>query len=126
MTHITKPLVGALLVFTALACAACSSDPAPASSTATASVAKPVQLQPADADLASLYQQSCFACHGMGAGGAPRSGNVADWAPRVAKGMDTLLDHTIDGFQGMPPLGMCGSCGEDEFVALIEFMAGGQ
>lgn len=126
MIQITKPLVGALLVCTALVCAACSSDHAPASNGAVADTAKPVQLQPSDADLASLYQQSCFACHGTGAGGAPRSGNVDDWAPRVAQGMDALLDHTIDGLRGMPPLGMCGACGEEEFVALIEFMTGGQ
>ena len=53
-----------------------------------------------------------------------RSGNMGDWQPRLAKGMDTLLDHTINGFNGMPPLGMCMDCGEAEFVALINFMAG--
>ena len=32
--------------------------------------------------------------------------------------------NTINGFNGMPPLGMCMDCGEEEFVALINFMAG--
>ena len=37
--------------------------------------------------------------------------------------MDTLLDHSINGFQGMPPLGLCMQCTEADFRALIEFMA---
>jgi cytochrome c5 len=44
----------------------------------------------------------------------------------MAKGMDTLLDNTINGYKGMPPLGMCMDCGEEEFEALIRFMAGEQ
>jgi cytochrome c5 len=40
--------------------------------------------------------------------------------------MPTLLDHTVSGYKGMPPLGSCGDCGETEFTALIEFMARGR
>ena len=59
------------------------------------------------------------------AGGAPRTG-TSEWDSRMAKGMDTLLDNTINGYKGMPPLGMCMDCGEEEFEALIRFMAGEQ
>jgi cytochrome c5 len=34
-----------------------------------------------------------------------------------------LLDRTISGYKGMPPLGSCAECTEQEFEALIRFMA---
>jgi cytochrome c5 len=56
-----------------------------------------------------LYNSACSACHGQGIGGAPRFGDKAAWAPRVAKGLDTLHKHAIEGFTGqsgmMPPKG---------------------
>lgn len=56
-----------------------------------------------------LYNTACFACHAQGIGGAPRIGDKAAWAPRIAKGKDTLYKHSIEGFQGeagvMPPKG---------------------
>ncbi len=90
------------------------STPMPAAST----------LKPADAALASLYEQSCKACHANPASGAPQAGDRAAWQPRVAQGMGTLIDHTVNGYKGMPPLGSCMDCGEDEFAALIAFMSG--
>ena len=35
-----------------------------------------------------------------------------------------LLVHTVDGYRGMPPLGTCGLCSEDDFRELIRYMAG--
>ena len=80
----------------------------------------------ADADPAimELYNRSCISCHTSGAGGAPRTGDVAAWAPRMEQGRELLLDHTIAGYKGMPPMGMCMDCSEEQFVALIEYMAG--
>lgn len=78
---------------------------------------------PQDAKLAQLYGASCKQCHANPAAGAPLTGDVQAWAHRLEKGMDTLLDHSINGFQGMPPLGLCMQCGEADFRALIEFMA---
>ena len=78
---------------------------------------------PTNAKLAQLYGASCKQCHANPAAGAPLTGDVQAWAPRLEKGMGTLLDHSINGFQGMPPLGLCMQCGEADFRALIEFMA---
>lgn len=78
---------------------------------------------PQDAALAQLYGASCKQCHANPAAGAPLTGDTAAWAPRLEKGMATLLDHSINGFQGMPPLGLCMQCSEQDFQALIEFMA---
>lgn len=81
------------------------------------------QAVPADAALAQLYGASCRQCHANPAAGAPLTGDAVAWAPRLAKGRDTLLEHSINGFQGMPPMGLCMQCTEQEFRALIEFMA---
>jgi len=47
-----------------------------------------------------VYNMACVACHGAGIAGAPKYGDAAAWAPRIAKGMDTLHKHSLEGFQG--------------------------
>jgi len=73
------------------------------------------------------YQQTCFACHGTGAMGAPKTGDKAAWEPRLAKGMPTLVEHVKNGFQGtqgmMPAKGLCNDCTDDDFKKLIEKMS---
>ncbi|MDH4567433.1 cytochrome c5 family protein [Pseudomonas sp. BN414] len=81
-------------------------------------------LTPADKALAQVYDNSCRMCHANPASGAPQTGDVAAWSPRVAQGVDSLLDHSINGYNGMPPMGMCMQCSEEEFLALISFMSG--
>ncbi len=48
---------------------------------------------------------ACAACHSTGAAGAPKTGDKAQWEPRVAQGFDTLVNHAINGFKGMPARG---------------------
>jgi len=79
---------------------------------------------PADAKLAKLYGQTCKACHTSPGSGAPQAGDRAAWNPRMAQGMATLLERTVSGYKGMPPLGSCMDCSEQEFEALIRFMSG--
>jgi cytochrome c5 len=74
--------------------------------------------------VAVLWAQHCALCHVNGEGGAPRLGDVAEWQPRVAQGTSVLLQHTLEGFNNMPPLGYCMSCEQEDFAALIQFMAG--
>lgn len=81
---------------------------------------------PADTALARTYDTSCKLCHANPAAGAPLTGDLAAWKPRVEQGADTLLDHTINGHNGMPPMGMCMQCSEEDFLALISFMSGQQ
>ncbi len=47
-----------------------------------------------------VYNSACIACHGNGVGGSPITGDADAWAPRIAKGIDVLYDHAINGFQG--------------------------
>ncbi len=76
------------------------------------------------AELARKWSQSCALCHVTGVGGAPRIGNAGEWAPRLSQGKEVLLQHTLEGFNNMPPLGYCMSCETSDFSMLIDFMAG--
>lgn len=69
-----------------------------------------------------IVQSSCFACHGTGAAGAPKIGDKAAWAPRIAQGRETLLTHSIQGLRSMPPRGACMSCSDDDLKAAIDYM----
>jgi cytochrome c5 len=75
-------------------------------------------------DAMHLWSRSCALGHVDGNAGAPRVGHPEEWQPRLAQGMDVLLDHTVNGFNKMPPLGYCMACEAEDFRALIDFMAG--
>ena len=57
--------------------------------------------------------------------GAPRIANAADWQPRLVQGDAALLQHTLEGYHNMPPLGYCMACDTEDFRALIRFMIHG-
>ena len=80
------------------------------------------QLQPSDPEISAIYDRSCRSCHTLASTGSPLTGDVSAWKPRLDKGMDQLLDSVIDGFGGMPPMGLCMDCDADQFEALIDFM----
>lgn len=69
-----------------------------------------------------VYEQFCGTCHRIGVAGAPVLGDVAGWEPRLAKGMETLWDHTLNGFNGMPAKGACATCSDDELRAALDYM----
>lgn len=74
-------------------------------------------------DVADRYSKTCAVCHASGAAGAPKTGVVADWEPRMAKGMDAMVSSVDKGLNAMPPKGMCFDCSADNYKALIEYMA---
>jgi cytochrome c5 len=51
------------------------------------------------------FMQVCSACHSTGVNGAPKIGDHAAWAPRIAQGKDTLYKFAISGKGNMPPKG---------------------
>lgn len=94
---------------------AVAAAPPPAAGTATTAAA--------DTDPgAATYNRLCHACHATGAAGAPLFGNKEAWEPRIAQGMDTLLQTVINGKGAMPPRGTCGDCSDDDLRAAIEYM----
>ena len=66
----------------------------------SAAAAEPEVLA-ADAG-AALYEKQCKVCHEKGLLAAPVFGSKEAWAPRIAKGIDTLHIHSAKGFNKMP------------------------
>ena len=90
--------------------------PAPAPAAAASAPAAPVAvaIPPAAAKGAApaaaaggktTYDATCSACHNAGVAGAPKFGDKAAWAPRVAQGKDQLYAHALKGKGAMPPKG---------------------
>jgi cytochrome c5 len=48
----------------------------------------------------TIFGNLCTTCHTNAATGAPVITDKGAWAPRVAQGLDTLLKHAIEGYQG--------------------------
>jgi len=102
---------------------------AAASAVAAAIAALPsTGATPAGATLAAagaappLYAQICQACHVAGVAGAPKLGDKAAWAPRIAQGIDAMTATVIQGKGAMPPKG--GSTASDaEIKAVVTYMA---
>ncbi|MBS7458096.1 cytochrome c5 family protein [Coralloluteibacterium stylophorae] len=73
----------------------------------------------------TIYDGVCAACHGTGAGGAPTL-DPSHWTARIAKGMDTLHTHAIEGFQGeaglMPAKGGMPSLTDEQVIATVDWM----
>ena len=69
-----------------------------------------------------VYNNHCLACHGTGAAGAPKTGDAAAWAPRIAAGMDSLLANATNGLNAMPPKGLCMACSDAELQGAVEYM----
>lgn len=74
---------------------------------------------------ADVYTKACVACHSVGVLNAPKLNDAADWAPRLEKGFDTVWQNAIKGIGGMPPMGTCADCSDDEIKAAIEHMIEG-
>jgi len=93
-----------------------SGQQAPSSTTSAA-------LAPLDPTLQKTYDTTCKTCHEEPTSGAPQAGNGA-WSAIAAKGKGVVLDHVFNGYNKMPPMGMCMHCTEADFIALTEHMAG--
>lgn len=74
-------------------------------------------------DVEAKYKTTCFACHGTGAAGAPKTGDKAAWEARLKQGMSTMIASVKSGKNAMPPGGLCTDCSDDDYTALINFMA---
>lgn len=68
-----------------------------------------------------VYEAHCSMCHATGVAGAPVFG-TDDWKPHIAKGMPTLYKHAINGFNAMPPMGMCSDCSKQEIKNAVDYI----
>lgn len=73
-----------------------------------------------------VYKAACVACHGAGIAGAPKSGDKAAWAPRIAQGKPTLYEHAIKGYIGkagaMPAKGGNSALADADVQAAVDYM----
>jgi cytochrome c5 len=69
-----------------------------------------------------IYSANCISCHGAGVLGAPKFGDKALWAPRIAKGMDTLHTNSINGINMMPARGGNAALKDEEMKAAVDYM----
>lgn len=76
-------------------------------------------------DGAVIYQNLCSACHTAGAAGAPKLEKAA-WSARIAQGIDTLVQHATNGFQGnagmMPAKGGNPALSDEQVRATVQWM----
>ncbi len=81
---------------------------------------------PKDVPGEEVFNTTCVACHGAGLAGAPKVGDKAAWAPRLAQGIDTLHKHSIEGYTGksgvMPAKGGMTSVTDASIMAAVDYM----
>lgn len=69
-----------------------------------------------------VYNSVCAACHSAGVMGAPVVGNQQQWTQRIAKGIETLHSHAINGFNAMPAKGGNPSLSDEEVKKSVDYM----
>ena len=104
----------------------------PAATPAKSNAANPnaaTQTSPTPDALAkgkTVVDKSCAACHGPGIAGAPKIGDKAGWAPRIAQGGEVLVKHALEGFGGsagiMPPKGGFADLTDEDVRKAVEYM----
>ena len=91
---------------------------------------KPVagfELRDASAPVAArsgeeVYKAVCTACHAAGVAGAPKSGDKGAWGPRIASGLETLVNSALKGKGAMPAQGG-GDFSDLEITKAVVYMA---
>ena len=109
------------------ATAAAPTAAAPAAAEAAAKVAAATEAATATAApqgdaVPALYAQVCQACHASGVLNAPKVGDKAAWAPRIAEGQDHLVEHAIKGKGAMPPKGGAANASDADIKAVVAYM----
>jgi cytochrome c5 len=75
-------------------------------------------------DGAAVYAAVCMACHESGVAGAPKAGDKAAWAPRMATGTTALIKSVTSGKDAMPPKGGGADLTDAEIKAAVVHLNG--
>lgn len=123
----STPLLSAFTLASLVLLSACNKNEtaAPAASASAAVVAS----APAAAENVigkSTYGKTCSMCHAANVAGAPKPGDKADWAPRIAQGMDALYKHALEGYTGakgqMPARGGAVNLSDEDVKSTVDYM----
>jgi cytochrome c len=68
------------------------------------------------------YENSCSACHGNAAIGAPVVGDKSAWKEVMNKGLDKVYHNGINGINSMPPKGGNMDLSDEEMKTIINYM----
>ena len=68
------------------------------------------------------FKSTCAVCHVAGVAGAPKFGDKAAWAPRIAQGMNTLYTSVLKGKGAMPPKGGQVAAPDADIKAAVDYM----
>ena len=103
--------------------AAPSAAAAPAPAAAPAAPAAAAAPQASTGDVGKkVYDSTCQMCHAAGVAGAPKFGDKAAWAPRIAEGKAKMYDIALHGKGAMPPKGTYAGS-DDDVKAAVDYMA---
>lgn len=69
-----------------------------------------------------VYDNVCRFCHMGNIPTAPKFGDKAAWGERLTKGWDTLKNHSLNGFQGMPAKGGRADLPDAQIVNALAYM----
>lgn len=103
-----------------------ASPPPHATSAATAAVAP---AEPARGPTGAVnkvgektFNTICTGCHSTGALGAPKLGDKAAWAPRIAQGIDVLYSSALKGKNSMPAKGGSSALSDADVKATVDYI----
>lgn len=82
----------------------------------------PADAVASTADGEKTYKAVCFACHDTGVANAPKLGDKAAWAPRIATGKEALYTTALKGKGAMPPKGGRTDLSDDAVKATVDYM----
>ncbi|GIS74653.1 MAG: c-type cytochrome [SAR86 cluster bacterium] len=69
-----------------------------------------------------VYDAACTTCHAIALAGAPRFGDRLSWGERANEDLDKLVETVTNGLGGMPPMGMCMDCSQEELSDAVQYM----
>ena len=69
-----------------------------------------------------VYTNACATCHNIGLAGAPKFADASSWGARPDKGIEALTASVKNGLNGMPAMGMCMDCSDDELSSAVQHM----
>ena len=96
-----------------------SAAAAPAATPSASAAAAPVVGK---TDGKATYDKTCAVCHATGLAGAPKFGDKAAWAPRIATGLDTLHNSALHGKNAMPPKGGNLALTDTDVTAAVDYI----
>jgi cytochrome c5 len=70
----------------------------------------------------SVFNHACLTCHGNSVLDAPRVGDMHTWQPRLAQGLDVLIQHALKGHGRMPAKGGYNTLTDHEVSSAVAYV----